>query len=187
MHCRPLYSQGLTVLRSNTQPSNCPSTRSNHPFPIGKQEREPTLCIGRERHCSWSLRLSQIYESLEISRRGEDGWRTTEHSVHSRTDGLCRDSVAFDVISISNGVSGHLLTPEDAAWCGRPVVGRPRGGYPSLINRRQGSPAEIPGDDLSTRGALAQPYGPRRCYGAVHLGMVSRTNLTRWASRSYPY
>src|ERR1700731_1339210 len=24
-------------------------------------------------------RLSQIYENQEISRRGEDGWRTTEH------------------------------------------------------------------------------------------------------------
>src|SRR2546429_6666445 len=29
-------------------------------------------------------RLSQIYESLEISRRGEDGWRTTEDRKSTR-------------------------------------------------------------------------------------------------------
>jgi hypothetical protein len=84
MHCRPLCLQGLTVLRSNTQTSMVSPLRSNSPFSIGKQESEPTLCIGWERHCSWSLRLSQICEGLEISRRGEDAWRTTERSVRDR-------------------------------------------------------------------------------------------------------
>jgi len=47
---------------------DCQSTQSNSPYPIGKQESGRTFCVGWERHCSWSLRLSQTYESLEISR-----------------------------------------------------------------------------------------------------------------------
>ena len=47
---------------------DCQSTPSNSPYPIGKQESGRTFCVGWERHCSWSLRLSQTYESLEISR-----------------------------------------------------------------------------------------------------------------------
>src|SRR5207248_1707198 len=45
--------------------------------PVSDREtvKRPTLRIGWERPCSWSLRLSQIYASVEISRGGEDGWR----------------------------------------------------------------------------------------------------------------
>jgi hypothetical protein len=68
MHCSPLYFQGLTELRSNTQPSIVRPLRPTRPFRLGEQESEPNFCIGWERHCSWSLRLSQIFESLEISR-----------------------------------------------------------------------------------------------------------------------
>ena len=41
-HC---IVKGLRVLRSNTQSSMGSPLRSNSPFPIGKQESEPTLCI----------------------------------------------------------------------------------------------------------------------------------------------
>jgi hypothetical protein len=80
MHCSPLYFQGLTELRSSTQSSIVRPHRPTRPFRLGEQESEPNFCIGWERHCSWSLRLSQIYESLEISRSGEDAWNTLERS-----------------------------------------------------------------------------------------------------------
>ena len=41
MHCRPLYFQGLTVLRSNTQPLIV-RPHSVHPrFPIGNKKANP--------------------------------------------------------------------------------------------------------------------------------------------------
>jgi hypothetical protein len=81
---KEIYFQGLTELRFSTQSSIVRPLRPTRPFRLGEQESEPYFCIGWERHCSWSLRLSRIYESLEISRRGEDAWHTIERSVPSR-------------------------------------------------------------------------------------------------------
>ncbi len=49
---------------------DCQSTPSNSPIPIGDKRADPlfALCIDWERHCSWPLRLGQIYERLEVSR-----------------------------------------------------------------------------------------------------------------------
>ena len=67
-HWRPLYFQGFYGAAFKDTLFDCQSTQSNSPYPIGKQESGRTFCVGWERHCSWSLRLSQTYESLEISR-----------------------------------------------------------------------------------------------------------------------
>ena len=72
--CRLLNFQGLTGLRSNTQCSNRQqSTRSNSPF----SDREPAkrthfLASAGNGIVLGSLRLSHVYESLEISHKGED-------------------------------------------------------------------------------------------------------------------
>ena len=84
MHCTPLHFQGLMVLRSNTQSSIVSPLRPTPPFPIGKQESEPNFCIGWDRHCSRSLRLSQIYGKPRNLSQDEDAWRMPEHSVQDR-------------------------------------------------------------------------------------------------------
>jgi hypothetical protein len=86
MLCSPLYFQQLTVLRSHTPPSTRQSTRSNSPVSAKETHSEPTFCIAWERHCAWSLRLSHICESPEISRSGEGG---AQQSIRFATECVC--------------------------------------------------------------------------------------------------
>jgi predicted nucleic acid-binding protein len=89
MHCSPLYFQQITVLRSHTPPSIRQSTRSNSPVSVRETHSEPTFCVAWERHCAWSLRLSHICESPEISRSGEGG---AQQSIRFATEWLPREA-----------------------------------------------------------------------------------------------
>ena len=66
-HWRPLYFQGFMVLRSKIRSSTVSPLRPTRRIRSGNRKAD-ALSAGWERHCSWSLRLSQTYESLEISR-----------------------------------------------------------------------------------------------------------------------
>jgi hypothetical protein len=72
------------VLRSSAESSIRQSTRSNSPVSV-RETTKRTHFLYRlgERHCAWSVRLSDIYEkprSFSQWRR----WRTTEYSVRDR-------------------------------------------------------------------------------------------------------
>src|SRR5690348_4202502 len=56
------------------------------PVSVRETHSEPTFCIAWERHCAWSLRLSHIYESPEISRSGEGG---AQQSIRFATECVC--------------------------------------------------------------------------------------------------
>src|SRR2546429_5649699 len=83
-HC---IVKGLRVLRSNTQSSMGSPLRSNSPFPIGKQESEPTLCI--RLGTAWFLvpsSESNLRKPRNLSQRSEE--HTSE--LQSRLHLVCR-------------------------------------------------------------------------------------------------
>ncbi len=84
MHRRPLSVKGLGVLCSHTQSSMVRPLGPIRRFREGNRKANLLSAPAGNGMVLGPFVGAKFYESLEISRRGEDGCATTEHSVLSR-------------------------------------------------------------------------------------------------------
>jgi hypothetical protein len=133
--CVQIYSLRLSV--HSVQP----------PSPIGKQESEPTFCIGWEQHCSVpSSEPSLLSTALQDdhSAKNRNGWRTLEREISrlsistpQGTESASFDQMDLHAVSICPRRQAQrriaLVSQEHLRWRGSSSRG---GGENQYIGRR---------------------------------------------------